>query len=38
MTIIHYAMESQETLFTEEKLSPTKNNMFKNRKPFYTHS
>lgn len=34
MTIIHYAMESQETLFTEEKLSAIENSMFKNRKPF----
>lgn len=38
MTIIHYAMEAKETLFTEEKLSTMENSMFKNRKPFYTHS
>lgn len=38
MTIIHYAIDTQETLFTEEKLSAMENNMLKNRKPFFTRS
>jgi hypothetical protein len=32
MTIIHYAIDSQETLFTEEYVSAMENSMFEKQK------